>query len=175
LLYDGQPVDSFDLMALREHIGDSLNHQQIFEGTLRENIAMGRPKAPKERVEWAVEAIGLQDLVRSSRRGLDMVMYPQGQKLPRSLVQKIMIARAIVDGPRLLLLERSFDFLDRKERERIIEFLFSKEREWTVIAASNDQNVLESADHVSILRAGTVMKTGEYAALKSEIEALEDA
>ncbi len=172
LIYDGHPLDSYDLMTLRGKIGDSLNHQQIFEGTLFENIAMGRSKASRENVEWVIEELGVTDFLKSSKKGIHEPLDPNGRKLPLSLVQKILLARAVVDMPRLLLLERAFDLIDPKERERIADFLFSRERPWTLVVASNDPEVLERCDRVTLLKEGKQLDTAPFDSVRDRFNEL---
>jgi ABC-type bacteriocin/lantibiotic exporter with double-glycine peptidase domain len=71
---------------------------------------------------------------------------PLGRKLPRSIIQKLLLARAIVNNPKLLLIEYNLDAIELKERKKIISYLFDKNNEWTLIVISNDTSVVSAAE-----------------------------
>ena len=142
---------------LRAEIGDCLSQEQIFEGTLLENIAMGRPAVNIEDVNWAVDNVGLRQFVAGLPDGYRTRLQPHGKTLARSVVQQILIARAIVDRPRLLLLENIFENLEIGLRESIIDFLLSDEHTWTLVVATNDSKFISKASRVITMDEGQVM------------------
>jgi len=136
--YDGLPRGNLDLTALRSQIGDCLIQEHLFQGTLLENIAMGRRDATLENVQWAVEHLNLSEFVRSLPQGYNTVLDPQGKKLPRSTVQKLLLARSIADKPRLLLLDDPFEQIAAADRERIMRFLTDPKQRWTLVVSAPD-------------------------------------
>ena len=154
--YNGIPLGNLQLDTLRSVIGDFLNHEQLFEGTVLENISMGREDVSFERVKWAVERLNLEPFIRSLPKGYDTVLDPQGRKLPRSTMQKLLLARSIADSPKLLLLEDAFEHIDEAERKQIIDFLTSKENPWTLVAVSADPYLAQISDRVVVMKQGKV-------------------
>jgi ABC-type bacteriocin/lantibiotic exporter with double-glycine peptidase domain len=134
--YNGLPIGNLNLTALRSEIGDCLSHEQLFDGTLLENISMGRPGATFENVRWAVENLKLDEFVQELPYGYDSHIDPLGRKLPQSIIQKLLLARSIADRPKLLLLEDALEHLDDVEGKCIIDFLMRPENEWTIVAVS---------------------------------------
>ena len=145
---------------LRSMIGDLLSHEQLFEGTVMENLAMGRKGATFESVQEAVEAAQLKGFISKLPDGYNTRLDPQGRKLPRSLVQKLLIARSIADKPRLLLLEDSFEYIDMKQRQQIIDYLFAPERPWTLVAVSADPYLIEKATSLYTMINGQIKRIG---------------
>lgn len=164
--YNGLPKGNLDLISIRSIIGDFLSQEQLFEGTVLENISMGRDAATFENVKWAIENIGLTDLIQSLPKGYNSLLDPQGKKLPRSIVQKLLIARCIADKPRLILLEDTFEHLEDQERIKIINFLTSEENPWTILAISSDPYLLSLSDKIVKMKDGMVVDSGSYNEMK---------
>lgn len=156
--YDNLPKGNLGLEELHSVIGDCLNHGELFEGTVLENIAMGRPRATFANVQWAVESLGLTEAIRNLSAGYDTTLNPTGDKLPRSTVQRLLLARAIADRPRLLLLENVFEAIDLSDRQTIIEFLTDSRHPWTIIAVTTKKAVMQHFDRVVQLDNGKIMK-----------------
>lgn len=164
--YNGLPKRNLELSSLRSIIGDSLSQEDLFDGTLLDNITIGRENATFENVKWAVKNLGLEEFVRSCPKGYKTMLGPQTGKLPRSLVNKILLARSIADKPRLLLLEDAFEHMDEPERRKIIDFLTAKENGWTLVAVSSDPYLASRCKHIAIMKEGTVDRVGTFEELK---------
>jgi ABC-type transport system involved in cytochrome bd biosynthesis fused ATPase/permease subunit len=80
----------------------------------------------------------LSEFVKSLPKGLDTEIGAEGDKLSKSIVQKILLARSIANKPGLLLLENSIVFIEKEDKEKIIDFLCSRAQAWTLIATSSD-------------------------------------
>lgn len=154
--YEGLPVGNLDLTSLRSIIGDSLNQEDLFQGTLLDNIAMGRSAATFENVQWSVQAMGLEGFVQKLPKGYNTVIDPQGKKLSRSVFQKILLARSIADKPKLLLLEDSMQYIDPEERDCIINFLMDPSNAWTLVVVSADMGIAKKANKIYEMNAGVL-------------------
>ena len=166
IAYHGFAKGSLNLRTLRNVIGDCLSEEQLFHGTILENISMGRDSATFKDVKWTVENLGLSDYVESQPEGFNTMIDPQGARLPRSIAQKLILARSIVDRPKLLLLEDAFEHLDETEHKKIIDFLTSKENKWTLVAVSSNPYLAERSDKIVVLKEGVVTETGTYEKMK---------
>lgn len=164
--YNGIPRDNFNLDSLRSEIGGCLIDEDLFEGTLLENITIGRERATFENVKWAMQGVGLGEFVKTLPQGYETILEPLGKKLPRSIVQRLLIARSIADKPRLLLLEYAFEHLDIADRKKIIDFLLDQKNGWTVIAVSNDEYLAKKSDNIGIMQGGELTHFGPYEKLK---------
>ncbi|GAB5416379.1 MAG: ATP-binding cassette domain-containing protein [Crocinitomicaceae bacterium] len=137
IVMDRIPVKNYCPESLRSKIGGYLRDESLFEGTLLENITLGRDNANFDNVRWAVEALGLSKLINDLPLGYDTRILPQGRQFSKSTTAKILIARSIVDRPRLLLLENSFSVFSKEDRLSILQFLMDHEHEWTVLLTSS--------------------------------------
>jgi ABC-type bacteriocin/lantibiotic exporter with double-glycine peptidase domain len=153
--YDNLPKGNINPESLRSVIGDYLTHEKIFNGTVLENITMGRTAATFENVQWAVDKLGLQSFIESLSDGYDTELETNS-RLSASITAKMLLARSIVDKPRLLLVEDGFVHLHVKERQRIIDFLTSKENHWTLVAISNSDYLANKCDRVAVLKDGKI-------------------
>jgi ABC-type bacteriocin/lantibiotic exporter with double-glycine peptidase domain len=155
---NGFPIGNYNLSELYRVVGNGLSEESIFEGTLLENITLGRDFILIEDVVWALEKVFLSDFVKSLPKGLDSPIDISGQKLTKSLVQRIIIARSIVNRPELLLLEYHIDFIEEIERNKIIDFITDKSNGWTLISVSNDNYLQQKVDEIIYLCDGEISK-----------------
>lgn len=156
--FNGLPMGNLNLCNLRSSIGDYLSQEKLFEGSVLENIGMGRKNASFENIQWAVEAVGLKPFIQSLPNGYESHIDPQGTKLPKSTVQKMLLARSIADKPKLLLLEYPLENLREEERKDIISFLTSPEQKWSLVVISRDPFFLQSANKVVVMKDGRIIE-----------------
>ncbi|MCB0851783.1 MAG: ATP-binding cassette domain-containing protein, partial [Bacteroidetes bacterium] len=159
--YNGLPKDNLELITLRSVIGDLLSEEQLFDGTVLDNIAMGRVGATFDNVKWAVHELGLDGFIRSLPQGYNTYIDPLGSKLPDSVIQKLLIARSIADRPKLLLLEDPFEHIDEKEKREIIDFLTSEKNGWTMVAVSSDPYLISRTDKIAVMEKGRIIQVKE--------------
>lgn len=166
ILYQGLNIQAYQKDSLRSIVGGCLTDEQLFEGTLSENISLKRPGVTKADVAWAIEKVGLKNWVKTLPLGYDNPLDPLGSKLSRSNIQKILIARSIADRPALLLLEYAMDLIDYEDRKRIVDFLVDKANPWTLVAVSNDDYLAKQVDKIVLMNQGTIEHLDTYEKLK---------
>lgn len=167
--YNNLPQGNLNLQSVRAVIGECLAQEQLFEGTILENINTGRDNATFDNVKWAVANLGLTEFIRSLPEGYETRLDPQGKKLPRSIIQKILIARSIADKPKLLLLENVFEAITDSESRQIVDFLIRPDQPWTLIALSNNSYLASKVDKIGLMDKGAITRIGDYATLKNFI------
>ncbi len=148
LTFNDLPVGNLNPNYLRSVIGDCLMDELLFEGTLYENITMGRPNATFENVRWAVNNLGLTDFVNELPKGLNTKIDPEGRQFSKGVVDKLLLARSIADKPRLLLIKDAFTAMVSAEREQILSFLSDKNNPWTMVVVSGDENWKRKVDRI---------------------------
>ncbi|MEL6671787.1 MAG: ATP-binding cassette domain-containing protein [Bacteroidota bacterium] len=158
--FHGYPKGNLDLAALRSNIGDRLADQELFEGSVLENIKVGRPNISFDHVSQLMRELGLQAFIRQLPQGFESILDPQGQRLPRSVVQKLLLARAMAGEPKLLLLEDAFEHIDQTERHRIIDFVTDPRHPWTLVAVSSDPYLALQIQKMAILEHGRIKNQG---------------
>jgi ABC-type bacteriocin/lantibiotic exporter with double-glycine peptidase domain len=154
---NGLPFRSLRIEALRAIIGDNLNDTDVFKGTLFENIHAGRPNISKDQVMWALKEVQLDEFVSSHPTGLETPIDPEGKRLSKTITRKIVLARAIAEKPKILLLEDNLTNLNHDERQLIYNNILSKKHGWTVIIVSNDDAVANKCDDRYIMENGVII------------------
>lgn len=124
--------------AYRSKIGQVLPEQNPFEGSILENISFGNPEVSIARINQVIKIVGLQDFVRTQANGLQTQLFPEGQKIPHTISKRILLARAFVHNPKVLLLKDALEHFEEKEGKEIMTYLASPERPWTLVVASNN-------------------------------------
>jgi len=156
ITFNGLSIQSVNGNSLRQHIGYALSNNQIFQGTLLDNISMGREIIQTQDVVEAIEMVNLQDFIKTLPYGLNTRLDPEGQRIPRSAVNKIILARAIVSKPTLLLLEDPLDHVPAVEKEVIIQNLTSM-KHWSIIITAVDEMWTKYINHSLHLDNGKVV------------------
>jgi ATP-binding cassette, subfamily B, bacterial len=153
ILLDEVPVANYNLASLRSHIGILLNQQDIFNGTLWENISLGNDAVSMEAVISYAAKTGLNDFVNTLKNGYDTMLDPAGKRLPKNVIQKILLVRALAGKPRLLLLEDPWMNFEEQHRREIMQLL-SQLKNTTVVVVTNDEDFIKQCDKVIILDDG---------------------
>lgn len=126
--------------AYRSKIGQVLPEQSPFEGTILENIGFGNPEITPERMSEVLRITGLQDFVRKQVNGLQTIIFPEGQEIPHTISKRLLLARAIVHEPKVLLLKDALEHFDAEEARTIMDYLSNPERPWALVVASSNKN-----------------------------------
>lgn len=156
---DNVPHQNYQPESLRSRIGGYFRDETLFEGSLMENITLGRERATFENVRWAVESLGLMPLIKQLPLGYDTLIFPQGRQFSKSTVARIVLARAIVDKPRLLLFENTFSVFADDDRAEILSFLMDKKHPWTVVMTSSDaKNIKKYVDQEIRMEDGRIIE-----------------
>jgi ABC-type bacteriocin/lantibiotic exporter with double-glycine peptidase domain len=162
LTYNDIPRDNLNISSLRYFIGNYSLQDDLFDGTLLENITMGDKSLNLQDVTWAIKEVGLQDFLDTQPKGFNTVIEPTGGLMSRTIIKKIVLARGIVHRPRLLAMEELLAKFERKERENIINFLTDKSQPWTLVVVSNDPNLASKCDRVFVMQDGKIVNQGSY-------------
>jgi ABC-type bacteriocin/lantibiotic exporter with double-glycine peptidase domain len=132
------PLRSLNKNILRSQLGFALSNNDIFQGSILENISMGRPNATPENVMRAIKMTGLDKFVSSVPLGLQTVLDPEASQIPRNIKNRIILARALATVPSMLILEDPLDHVEMDEKEMIIKRITDPSNPWKIIVSSVD-------------------------------------
>jgi len=166
LLYNGLPKRNIHLRSLRERIGDLSSQEDLFKGTIRENITMGNPAISVQKLLQIVEQVGLSSFIQNSNKGIDTELLPGGKNIPGSIISKILIARAVISSPGLLVMEQPLGKMNQRDRVILSNFLTDKKNPWTLICASEDPMLAAFCDRIVVLDAGRIVFEGTFEAVQ---------
>lgn len=150
ILIDDVPLGNYNLSSLRAQTGVLMNQQDIFQGTLLENIALGNPAITIDVVKEYAARTGLHDFIAAQKDGYDTLLDPTGKRLPRNVVHRILLVRALVSKPRLLLLEEPWMNMSREHRSQILQLL-NEIKNTTLVVVTNDQEFIQQCDQVIVM------------------------
>lgn len=153
-------LDLIHLDKYRTVVGDCMELQQIFHGTISENILVGRDIEPKQ-LEFLIKLVGLKDFIYQLPDDLNTVLLPEGRGLSRKMAQAIMLARALVGQPKAVILENALEHLDQDVKDRVQAYLF--EGDWTLVMVTQDIQVIRSASQVVVMDNGELIFQGNQA------------
>lgn len=131
------PIGNYDLESLRKKTGILFPNENIFHGTLWENISMGRENIDQNYVQQLAEQIGLQSFIATLPLGYDTDLDPTGKRMPRNVIQKVLLLRALAHKPQLLIMEEPWEGIEEAYQSNIQNLLLGMENT-TIIIATND-------------------------------------
>ena len=141
----------------RSFLGQSLTEEKPFEGTILDNITFGDKSITEKEVQWAMENTGLLQYVKEQPKGINTMVYPEGQQMPFTVSKKIVLARSIVRKPKLLLLKEPLIQFDEVEAVKIIKFLTDDKNPWSLIVVSQDPKWLSRFQNIITLDEGKIV------------------
>lgn len=162
LYFNGLPKQNINLRSLREHIGDLTSQEDVFKGSIRENITLGNEHITLQRLLQVTEDVGLGEFIRQSPQGLETELLPGGKNIPRSVITKLLVARAIAPNPKLLALEEPHGNLNFNDRLRIAKLLTERGNPWTMVCVTTDQLMASMCDRIVVLKEGQIVFDGSF-------------
>ncbi len=141
----------------RSFLGQSLTEEKPFEGTILDNITFGDKSISEKEVQWAINNTGLLQYVREQPKGINTMVYPEGQQMPFTVSKKIVLARSIIRKPKLLLLKDPLIQFDEVEAISIINFLTDDKNPWSLIVVSQDPKWLNRFQNIITLENGRIV------------------
>jgi ATP-binding cassette subfamily B protein len=162
VLIDGHDIRSVTLDSLRSQIGIVLQETNLFSGTIRDNIAFGRPDATLDEVIDAAKAAAAHDFITSFPQGYDTPVGERGSTLSGGQKQRIAIARALLLNPRILILDDSTSAVDLKTEVAIQKALDRLMQGRTSFVIAQRISTVQNADHILVLDKGQVVASGTH-------------
>ncbi len=159
VMLDGLDLDDWNLQALHERVM-LLREGDVMSGTIADNLRVGAAGVPVSELHAALEATGLASVVRDLPEGLQTTLVTGGLPLTGRQRIRLLVARALVVRPRLLLLDEILDGLDAVTFERLLSVVLDPARDWTVLVATRDPRVAQRMARV-IEPASVPMEVGK--------------
>ena len=164
VVINGYSLRDLDLMNLRDKLAKNVTQEDIFEGSILDNITIGKPMVTTLDAAEAIQKVGLADKVNMLPDGMNTHIVSGGKGFSHSFIQKLILARLLVKQPRLMILNDFFTSFEKSEKDKLINLVMNQDI-CTIIAVSNDPLVMEACDKVVVLDKGSVKAQGSYAEL----------
>jgi ABC-type transport system involved in Fe-S cluster assembly fused permease/ATPase subunit len=165
ILLDGVPIQDFPLTQLRRAIAVVAQDTALFNDSIGNNIALGRPDASQAEIEEAARAARLHDFIMSLPEGYETQVGERGVKLSGGERQRLAIARAILKNPLVFVFDEATSALDSNNERAILSSLIEVSRARTTIIIAHRLSTVVHADEIVVLDRGTIVERGSHAEL----------
>ena len=149
-------LSSLHLNSYRALLGLSLSEETPFEGTIRENVSFNNLEVTDQRIRAVFNEIGLKEFLKDQPNGLDTYLKPEGKQIAYTVAKKIILARAIIKNPKLLILEDPLDQFSMEEAANIITYITDPIHNWSLIVVSANKQWESSCNTIVNLDNGKI-------------------
>jgi ATP-binding cassette, subfamily B, bacterial len=162
ILVDGSPIRDFNISALRRQIGMVTQECFLFNGTIRENLKIGKPDATDEELLEAAEVANARSFIDRLPDGLSSIVGERGVKLSMGEKQRLSIARALLKDPPILILDEATASVDMRTERLIQEALETLMFDRTSIVIAHRLSTVVHADQILVLNHGCIVERGTH-------------
>lgn len=159
---DGQDISKVTLKSLRQSIGIVQQDVYLFSGTIRENIAYGRPGASDKEIEEAAIMAGADEFIDRLPNGMDTYIGERGVKLSGGQKQRISIARVFLKNPKILILDEATSALDNESELFVTKSLEKLAKGRTTITIAHRLTTVQNADRIIVLGKEGILEEGTH-------------
>ena len=165
ILLDGTPIAQIDLASLRAQIAMVSQHVVLFDDSIAANIAYGDPDPDPARIEAAIRAANLQDVMAALPEGIQTQIGDNGMRLSGGQRQRLAIARAIYNDAPILILDEATSALDSESERAVQQALDVLMQGRTTLVVAHRLSTIERADRIAVLEHGRVVEIGSHVEL----------
>ena len=165
ILVDGRPLTDYDQQSVRDHMGIVSQETILFNDTIRNNIAMGRPSATQQQIEAAARVANAHDFIMQTESGYDTNIGDRGMKLSGGQRQRLSIARAVLKNPEILILDEATSALDTESEKLVQDALTSLLDGRTSVVIAHRLSTIHNADRIIVIDSGRIAEQGTHAEL----------
>ena len=163
--FNGIPLENLNKQSLREQIGSVLYRDQLVYGSVMDNIRFGRNEISLAMIEEELSALNLKSFIHAMTDKFQGILNPESHLIPVDVERKLLVARALIGQPNLLILEDPTAGLTSIQKEELLQHLFKNENK-TVLVASSDPMVLTYCSRIIEIHQGKIRFDGSYESFK---------
>ena len=156
ILFNEIPIKLIPNQTLHEHVSVLFADEELFSGTLLENLTIGNKNIEMEEIEKVCKIVDLHHFVQELKMGYQTLIDSQGKKMSNNVIQKILLARSLLLKPALLMLEDSWISIEPLVRTQIINYLTDQNNPSTLIAITNDEAFIKKCDRIISMKKGFI-------------------
>jgi ATP-binding cassette, subfamily B, bacterial MsbA len=165
ILIDGVSIKNYSLESLRSQISYVFQDNFLFEGTLRENILLGKENSSEEELQASIKNACLDEFISSLPKGLDTQIGERGMLLSGGQKQRVAIARAFIKNAPIVILDEATSALDNKSEKVVQEALNNLMKDRTVIVIAHRLTTIQNADNILVINNGNIVEQGVHSEL----------
>lgn len=156
IMINGLSLSNYDARTIRKNTGILVQVQDIFHGTLRENICVGDDSISHFEMNELAELVGLKSFIDQHAEGYELMLYPTGQHLSAKVIKMILLMRALIHKPAMLLLEEPWLGLEDQYAENIKRYLLSYPKDKVLVVVTSDESFARLCDKVIVMEKGMI-------------------
>ncbi|MEQ8362236.1 MAG: ABC transporter ATP-binding protein [Cyclobacteriaceae bacterium] len=170
VLVDGRPIDDYQLSDYRSNVGVVPQEVILFGGTIRENIAYGKPTATEQEIEEAARKANALDFILSFPEQMNTRVGDRGVKLSGGQRQRVAIARAILKDPKILILDEATSSLDAESEKLVQDALENLMEGRTTIIIAHRLSTIRKVDKILVIKEGMIAESGSHDELTDQTD-----
>ena len=168
IVIDGCDLSSLDLAAWQQHLGWLPQRPTLFAGSITENILLSRPDISREAIESSTQLAQAESFIQTLPGGYDYTVGDGGQGLSGGQIQRIAMARTVLNSPPIVILDEPTVALDRHTAQQMIAALRDQLPETASLIITHDTEIASTADRVIVLERGRVIESGTPQVLRDQ-------
>jgi len=168
ILIDGNDIRNFKLSSLRRQIGLVLQDVFIFTGTIKDNIAFGKPDASMDEIIHVAKLARIHDFIETLPEGYNTIIGERGVTLSGGQRQRLTIARALLTDPKILILDDSLSFVDAKTEQEIQKAIEEAVKGRACFIIAQRLSTIKNADRIMVLDNGEIAEFGTHSELMAK-------
>lgn len=149
-----------DLTHMRDQVAKNISQEDLFDGTILENITLGKTGTTIHDAIHALELVGLSDTINAFPKGLETHLISSGKGLSKTVIHKLILARCLAKKPKLIVLNDFFTTLSKSDKMELLACITKTERPCTVIVVSKDPIIMSACDRVIVMQEGKIQIAG---------------
>ncbi len=158
ILLNDVPLGNYKPELLRSETGILFNRLEIFQGTLYENITLGDTSITTSQINTLAAKLGISEFIASLKKGFDTEIDALGNRLSSAVIRKVLLLRALVSSPKLLLLEEPWLGLDSECRKQIEHYLLNDIPTTTVVVITNEDSFAKRCNRILYMHDGKIVR-----------------
>ena len=151
-----------DIRHLRDRIAKNISPEDLFDGTIMENITLGSATRTVDDALNAIRKVNLDDDINRLPEGLSTRIVSGGKGLSSSFIHRLILARCLAKKPALIILNDFFSGLKKQDKLDLLQSVINSKDQWTLIAVSNDPLIMAACDRVVLLHEGAISDQGSF-------------
>ena len=165
LYFSGTDIRTLSLKSLHDHIGFVAQDPFLFDGTILDNLILGKPNACIEDINAALKKAAAYDFVYDLPKGLNTLIGEKGIRLSQGEKQRITIARVLLKNPPFVVLDEATASVDTITEKKIQEALENLAKKRTVLIIAHRLSTVKKADHIAVIEKGAILEEGTHECL----------
>ncbi|WP_298781759.1 peptidase domain-containing ABC transporter [uncultured Polaribacter sp.] len=149
-------LKSLQLNHYRSQLGLSMSEETPFEGSIKENLVFGSTAIKDDVIFDVLNIVGLTQFLKEQPKGLSTIINPEGKQISFTIAKKIILARAIIKQPKIMILEDPLDQFNLEETVKIISYLTDEKRPWALIVVSSKKSWKNQCNSIITLDKGEI-------------------